>query len=196
MEKTISEPRKEISKYAPRLTTLKIPVDSIGSVIGPGGKVIRQIIKDTGTEINIEDDGTVVIASTTIEGSVKAQELINKIVEVPEIGKLYRGKVTRIMDFGAFVEFLPGKEGLIHISHLDIQRVAKVTDIVNVGDEVEVKLIKQDEEGRYNLSRKAILPGYDAEKESQKGTVQKKPHRSRPTHSRHRESEHKTQHRK
>lgn len=174
MEQTISEPRKEISKYAPRLTTLKIPVDLIGSVIGPGGKVIRQIVKDTGAEINIDDDGTVVIASTLAEGAEKAQAMINRLVEVPAVGKTYKGKVTRIMDFGAFVEFLPGKEGLVHISHLDVNRVNKVSDVVNVGDEIEVKLIKIDEEGRNNLSRKALMPGYDAEKEAQRDGERKK----------------------
>ncbi|MBI1807527.1 MAG: polyribonucleotide nucleotidyltransferase [Ignavibacteria bacterium] len=166
MSEVLREPRKELSQYAPRLTTLKIPVDMIGAVIGPGGKMIRQIVKDTGAEINIEDDGTVVIASVSAEGSNKALQMINKIVEIPEVGKTYHGKVTRIMDFGAFVEFLPGKEGLVHISHLDMNRVNKVTDVVNVGDEVEVKLIKKDEEGRYNLSRKALMPGYDADAEA------------------------------
>jgi polyribonucleotide nucleotidyltransferase len=166
MEQTISEPKKELSPYAPRLTTIKIPVDMIGSVIGPGGKVIRQIVKDTGAEINIEDDGTVVIASISATGSNLALDIINKIIEIPEVGKTYKGKVTRILDFGAFVEYLPGKEGLVHISHLDINRVNKVTDVLNIGDEIEVKLIKKDEEGRYNLSRKALMPGYDAEKEA------------------------------
>ncbi len=192
MAKTISQARTELSPYAPRLTTIKIPTDMIGSVIGPGGKVIRQIVADTGAEINIEDDGTVVIASVTSEGSSKALAIINKIVEVPEIGKVYPGKVTRVMDFGAFVEFLPGKEGLVHISHLDMNRVNKVTDVVNVGDAVEVKLIKKDEEGRYNLSRKALMPGYDAEAEAAKDAERKKdrgPRRdgggNRGGHSRH-----------
>ncbi len=168
MNQTLSAPRPQLSQYAPRLTTIRIPVDMIGSVIGPGGKVIRQIVKDTGAEINIEDDGTVIIASVTAEGSEKALEIINKIVEVPEPGKVYKGKVTRLMEFGAFVEFLPGKEGLVHISHIDINRVNKVSDVLKVGDELEVKLLKVDEEGRYNLSRKALLPGYDAEKEAQR----------------------------
>lgn len=168
MGKTIDSPRPQLSPYAPRLTTLKIPVDMIGSVIGPGGKVIRQIVKDTGAEINIEDDGTIVIASVSAEGSQKAQDIIAKIVEVPEVGKTYHGKVTRIMDFGAFVEFLPGREGLVHISHIDMNRVNKVTDVLNVGDELDVKLIKKDEEGRYNLSRKALMPGYDADKEAER----------------------------
>jgi polyribonucleotide nucleotidyltransferase len=168
MNQAIQQPKPELSPYAPRLTTIKIPTDMIGAVIGPGGKMIRSIVKDTGAEINIEDDGTVVIASISAEGTNKALAIINKIVEIPEIGKVYPGKVTRVMDFGAFVEFLPGKEGLVHISHLDMNRVGKVTDVVNVGDAVEVKLIKKDEEGRYNLSRKALMPGYDAEAEAAK----------------------------
>jgi polyribonucleotide nucleotidyltransferase len=173
MEQTISKPKPDLSSYAPRLTTIKIPTDMIGSVIGPGGKMIRQIVKDTGAEINIEDDGTVVIASISAEGSAKALAIINKIIEIPEVGKTYHGKVTRIMDFGAFVEFLPGKEGLVHISHLDMNRVNKVTDAVNVGDEIDIKIIKKDEEGRYNLSRKALMPGYDAEAEAKREAERK-----------------------
>ncbi len=174
MSGTITEPRKELSKYAPRLTTLKIPVDMIGTVIGPGGKMIRQIVKDTGAEINIEDDGTIVIASVSSEGSDKALAIIAKLVEIPEVGKVYKGRVSRTMDFGAFVEFLPGKEGLVHISHIDVQRVNKVTDVLNVGDEIDVKLILKDGEGRYNLSRKALMPGYDAEKEAARDAERRK----------------------
>lgn len=168
MDRTIDKPRAELSPYAPRLTTIKIPTDMIGAVIGPGGKNIREIVKQSGAEVNIEDDGSVIIASTTAEGTKKAMEMIGKIVEIPEVGKTYKGKVTRILDFGAFVEFLPGKEGLVHISHLDVNRVNKVTDVVNIGDEVEVKLIQQDSEGRYNLSRKALMPGYDPAQEAER----------------------------
>jgi len=168
MNQTISEPARELSPYAPRLTTIKIPVDMIGTVIGPGGKMIRQIVKDTGAEINIEDDGTIVIASVSGEGTEKALAIINKLVEVPEVGKTYKARVTKLMDFGAFVEFLPGKEGLVHISHLDTKRVEKVSDVVKVGDEFEVKILKKDEEGRFNLSRKALMPGYDAAAEEAK----------------------------
>lgn len=157
MNEVISEPKKELSPYAPRLTSIKIPVDMIGAVIGPGGKTIKHIIKETETEINIEEDGTVMIAAVSGENSQKAIEMINKITELPEVGKTYKGKVTRVLDFGAFVEFLPGKEGLVHISHLDTTRVNKVTDVVKVGDVVEVKLINIDDEGRFNLSRKAVL---------------------------------------
>ncbi len=173
MTQTVSAPRASLSQYAPRLTTLKIPVDMIGSVIGPGGKVIRQIVKDTGAEINIEDDGTIVVASVSAEGAEKAIAIINMITSVPEVGKTYKGKVTRILDFGAFVEIIPGKEGLVHISHLDVNRVNKVTDVVNIGDEIEVVLLKVDHEGRYNLSRKALMPGYDAEKEAARDAERK-----------------------
>lgn len=176
MDQTISQPRPELSQYAPRLTTLKIPVDMIGTVIGPGGKVIRQIVKDSGAEINIDDDGTVIVACVSAEGAQKAIDTINKLVEVPEVGKTYHGKVTRTLEFGAFVEFLPGKEGLVHISQLDMNRVAKVTDAVNIGDEIDVKIIKKDEEGRYNLSRKALMPGYDQAAED----AREKERRSRP----------------
>lgn len=174
MEQTISTPRKELSPYAPRLTTIKIPIDMIGAVIGPGGKMIREIVAQSGAEVNIEDDGTIVIASVSGEGTAKAVEMINKITEIPEVGKIYKGRVTRTMDFGAFVEFLPGREGLVHISHLDSNRVNKVTDLVNVGDEVEVKLMEKDREGRYNLSRKALLPGYDPVKEAERDAARKK----------------------
>src|SRR5258706_548747 len=174
MAKTLAERRPDLSQYAPRLTTIKIPVDMIGSVIGPAGKVIRQIVKDTGAEINIEDDGTIVIASVSAEGAKKALDIINKITEIPEVGKTYHGKVTRLMDFGAFVEFLPGKEGLVHISHMDVKRVNKVSDVMNQGDELDVMLIKKDEEGRYNLSRKALMPGYDAEAEALRDAERKK----------------------
>ena len=168
MAETIATARPELSLYAPRLTTIKIPIDMIGALIGPGGKNIRQITADTDTEINIEDDGTVVIAAVNGECAAKALALINRIVEIPEVGKVYQGKVTRCMEFGAFVEFLPGKEGLVHISQLDLNRVNKVTDAFNVGDPIEVKLMEKDSEGRYNLSRKATLPGYDPSKEPPK----------------------------
>ncbi len=159
MDETIAKPKPELSPYAPRLTTLRIPIEMIGAVIGPGGKMIRQITKDTGTEINIDDDGTVTIAAVSGEASSQALEMINRITELPEVGKIYHGKVTRIMEFGAFVEFLPGKEGLVHVSQLDINRVDKVTDLLKVGDPIEVKLVKIDAEGRNNLSRKAVLMG-------------------------------------
>ncbi|MEW6062488.1 MAG: polyribonucleotide nucleotidyltransferase [Bacteroidota bacterium] len=158
MNAVIDRPKPELSKYAPRFTSLKIPTDLIGAVIGPGGKMIRSIVSDSGAEsINIEDDGTIQIAATSKEASDKAMELINSIVAVPEVGKTYKATVKRIMDFGAFAEILPGKEGLIHISQLDTKRVTKVADVVKVGDVIDVKLVEIDEKGRLNLSRKALL---------------------------------------
>ncbi|MBX2992741.1 MAG: polyribonucleotide nucleotidyltransferase [Bacteroidetes bacterium] len=157
MNEAIAKPRPDLSTYAPRLTTLKIPVDMIGALIGPGGKNIRQIVKDSGAEINIEDDGTVVVAATTKESADKALNAIGRITETPEVGKIYRARVTKVMDFGAFVEFLPGKEGLVHVSQLDIKRVNKPSDVVKVGDEFDVKITDKDDQGRWKLSRKVLM---------------------------------------
>ena len=162
MEQTIAEPRKELSQYAPRMTTMKIPVDMIGAVIGPQGKVIKDIVKQTGAEVNIEDDGTVVIAAVSGESSAKAKEMIERLIESQEVGKVYKGTVKRLMDFGVFVEFLPGREGLLHISQIDYKRVNKVEDVFKIGDEVEVKLMEVDDMGRYNLSRKVLLENPNA----------------------------------
>ncbi|MBO5453057.1 MAG: polyribonucleotide nucleotidyltransferase [Clostridia bacterium] len=163
MLKAIPEPRKELSAYAPKIITLKVPVDKIKDVIGSGGKTIQKIIADTGVKIDIEDDGSVYIATTDAEAAQKAKETIEGIVADPEVGTIYKGKVTKIMDFGAFVEFLPGREGLVHISKLDHKRVEKVTDIVSEGDEIMVKLTEIDKMGRMNLSRKDALPKPAAE---------------------------------
>jgi polyribonucleotide nucleotidyltransferase len=157
MNDAIAKPRADLSSFAPRLTTLKIPVDMIGAVIGPGGKNIRQIVKDSGAEINIEDDGTIVVAATTKESADKAIAAISRVTEVPEVGKVYKARVTKVMDFGAFVEFLPGKEGLVHVSQLDVKRVNKPSDVVKVGDEFEVKITDKDDQGRWKLSRKVLM---------------------------------------
>jgi polyribonucleotide nucleotidyltransferase len=159
MNQAMAGPRPELSQYAPRLQTLKIPVDMIGALIGPGGKNIRQIVKDSGAEINIEDDGTVTVAAVERESADKAIAAIMRVTEAPEVGKVYQATVKKIMEFGAFVEILPGKEGLVHISQLDVNRVNKVEDLVKLGDQIEVKLMKIDAEGRLSLSRKALLPG-------------------------------------
>jgi len=159
MNRVMAGPRPELSQYAPRLQTLKIPVDMIGALIGPGGKNIRQIVKDSGAEINIEDDGTVTVAAVERESADKAIAAIMRVTEAPEVGKVYRATVKKIMEFGAFVEILPGKEGLVHISQLDVNRVNKVEDLVKLGDQIDVKLMKVDAEGRLSLSRKALLPG-------------------------------------
>ena len=175
MERSIASPRKELSQFAPRLQTIKIPVDMIGPVIGPGGKNIRSIVKESGAEINIEDDGTVTIAAVEKESADKALSMIQRLVELPEVGKVYQATVKKIMDFGAFVEILPGKEGLVHISQLDVNRVEKVDDLVKLGDKIEVKLMNIDSEGRLNLSRKALLPGGEnAGEEMQKARERRK----------------------
>jgi polyribonucleotide nucleotidyltransferase len=157
MNEALPKPRPQYSPFAPRLTTIKIPVDMIGAVIGPGGKTIRQIVKDSGAEIDIEDDGTVVVAATSQESAEKAINTIRGMTDTPEIGKVYRARVTKVTEFGAFVEFLPGKEGLVHVSQLDLKRVNKPSDVVKVGDEFEVKIIDKDDQGRWKLSRKALM---------------------------------------
>ena len=150
----ISSPRPDLSEFAPRIVTLKINPDKIREVVGPGGKMIRKIIQDTGVTIDIEDDGTVQIASNDSAASAKAVEIIKRLTEDVEVGKMYTGKIKRLMNFGAFCEVLPGKEGLIHISELTDKYVEKVEDVVKVGDEVQVRVIEIDQQGRINLSMK------------------------------------------
>ena len=179
MDKTLSNPRPDLSPYAPRLQTIMIPVDMIGMLIGPGGKTIRQLVKDTGAEINVEDNGAVTVAAVEGESAAKAIAAIQRLTEVPEVGKTYHAKVKKIMDFGAFVEILPGKEGLVHISQLDVNRVAKVEDIVKLGDEIDVKLIRIDEEGRLNLSRKALLAGGEHAADEPPPRRERRPHGDR-----------------
>jgi polyribonucleotide nucleotidyltransferase len=157
MEKTLTQPRPSLSIYAPRLITVKIPVDKIREVIGPGGKIIRGIIEETGCKINVSDDGTVEIASTDEAAAEKALAIVNQIVEVPEVGKIYTGKVKRIMDFGAFVEILPGTDGLLHISQIAEHRIKQVQDVLSEGDELSVKVIEIDPSGKIRLSRKEVL---------------------------------------
>ncbi len=158
MRKTIAAPKPELSKYAPKIVTMNINPDKIRDVIGPGGKVITKIIEETGVKIDIEQTGEVFIAGIDADMIKLAQKRINDIVAEAEVGQTYTGKVTRIMNFGAFVEILPGKEGLLHISHIAHERVAKVEDVLNIGDEVEVKVTEIDEKGRVNLSRKVLHP--------------------------------------
>jgi polyribonucleotide nucleotidyltransferase len=153
MLKAISKPRTEISKYAPKIITMEIDPDKIKDVIGSGGKVINKIIADTGVKIDIEDDGRVFIAGQDSEMANRAKEIIEAITMDLEVGKTYIGKVVRIMNFGAFVEIAPGKEGMIHISKLAKERVEKVEDVVKIGDTVAVKVIEIDDQGRVNLMR-------------------------------------------
>lgn len=155
--KAIDKPRDELSPYAPKMITTHIDVDKIRDVIGTGGKVIQKICADCDCKIDIEEDGTVFIAAVNTENGEKALKIINTICKDPEIGTFYTGKVTRIMNFGAFVEIAPGKEGLVHISKLDVKRVDKVEDVVKVGDEITVKLVEIDSQGRLNLSRRDAL---------------------------------------
>ena len=157
MEKTLAQPRPNISIYAPRLITMKVPVDKIREVIGPGGKVIRGIIVETGCKIDISDDGTVEIASRDEAAAEKALSIINRIVEVPEVGRIYQGKVKRIVEFGAFVEILPGTDGLLHISQIAEHRIQRVQDVLSEGDEVSVKVIEIDPSGKIRVSRKEVL---------------------------------------
>lgn len=158
MNRTIATPRPNLSPYAPRITILKVKTSKIGEIIGPGGKNIRQITDETGAKIDIEDDGRVIIAAVDEECSQKAREWIERIVQEAEVGKIYTGKVKRITNFGAYVEYLPGKEGLVHISQLEHYRVGKVEDVVQEGEEITVQCIGIDEMGRVDLSRKALLP--------------------------------------
>ena len=157
MLECIAEPNKELSKYAPRVTTMHIKPDKIREVIGPGGKMIKSIIDECGVQIDIDDDGTVRISATSVEASAAAVAKIEEIVREVEVGQVYKGRVTRLMNFGAFVELFPGHEGLCHISQLDKKRVEKVEDYVNVGDELEVKVTEIDQKGRVNVSHKVLL---------------------------------------
>lgn len=154
---TIASPRKELSPYAPKIVQIKIPVDKIREVIGPGGKMIRHIQDETGAKIDIEDDGTVKIASVDQAGGEKALQMIEAITAEPEVGRVYKGVVRSIVTFGAFVEILPGRDGLLHISEIDKRRVNKVEDVLKLGQEVEVKVIGIDREGKIRLSRKVLL---------------------------------------
>ena len=159
----IAEPRPEVSPYAPKMITMKIDPDRIREVIGKGGSVIQKIVADTGAKIDIDDDGTIHIASADAAACDAAKKCIDDIVFVPEVGKLYYGRVVRLMQFGAFVEIAPGKDGLVHISKLDKKRVEKVEDVVTVGDMIWVKFMEIDEKGRWNLSRKDALLEIEAQ---------------------------------
>ncbi len=157
MAETIAETRTQLSEHAPRILTVQVKQDQIGSVIGPGGKVVRGIQEETGAQINIENDGTITIAAVDAAAGEKAKQIIESMTEEPEIGKVYQGTVKRIVDFGAFVEILPGKDGLVHISEWENHRTNSMQDVTNEGDEVTVKIINIDNQGKVKLSRKQVL---------------------------------------
>ncbi len=159
MNGALAKPRPEISQYAPRIVSIKIPVDSIGLVIGPGGKSIRDIIERTGATIDIADDGTVTLASVDPNSVSMAKDIIEGMVAEPEVGKIYKGTVKGIKEFGAFIEIMPGREGLLHISEIEHRRLNRVEEVLKMGDQVEVKLLEIADGGKLKLSRKILLPG-------------------------------------
>ncbi len=161
MTAAISSPRDNLSPYAPRIITIKINPEKIRDVIGPGGKMINQIIDETGVQIDIEQDGTVLITSNNEEGSARAVEWVKRITKEVVVGEVFLGKVTRIMNFGAFVEIAPRQEGLVHISEIAPQRIEKVEDVLKIGQEVKVKVIEIDDMGRVNLSIKRVIPAQE-----------------------------------
>lgn len=167
MLKVISAPRPDLKPHAPRITVIQIPVDKIGAVIGPGGKTIRSIQDETGARIDINEDGSVFIATNDGESARRAQERVEALTESPVVGRIYTGKVVRVTDFGAFVEILPNIDGMVHISQLDTQRVENVEDVVRQGDEITVMVTDIDPQGRIRLSRQAVLEGWTAEEAQQ-----------------------------
>jgi polyribonucleotide nucleotidyltransferase len=198
MNEALAESRPELSPYAPRLTTIMIPVDMIGAVIGPGGKVIKHIVAESGAEINIEDDGRVTVAAVDGEASRKAIEMISRITAIPEEGEIYTGPVKKITDFGAFVEIMPGKEGLLHISQIEHRRLNTVDEVLKVGDIVTVKLLKFEDNGKMSLSRKALMERPEGmPEESEKDRPQgDRPRRGKPQGDRHGGDRHGDRHNK
>jgi polyribonucleotide nucleotidyltransferase len=162
MEKTIQESKKDVSEFAPRFTTLKISTERIKDLIGPSGKNIKAIVAQTGVKIDIEDDGTVNVASSDPAAVKKALELIAELTAEPEVGKVYMGTVVKIVEFGAFVNIMPGCDGLLHISEIDNKRIQRVTDVLQEGDQVPVKVLEIDRSGKIRLSRKAAMANQEA----------------------------------
>lgn len=176
MTRVISKPRPQLKPHVPRIETIKVPVDKIGAIIGPSGKNIRALQEETNTKIDIDDDGTVYIAAVDGEGFNEARERILALTETAEIGRIYTGKCVRVTDFGAFIEILPGVDGMVHISQLSTERVEKVEDVVNVGDDLTVMVIDIASDGKIRLSRQALLEGWTAEEARERD----KPGGSRP----------------
>jgi polyribonucleotide nucleotidyltransferase len=168
MMEVIPAPNPDLKPNAPRITTVQIPVDKIGALIGPGGKNIRALQEDTNTKIDIEEDGTVYIAATNGEDAQAAREQIEMITEEAELGRIYTGRVVRTTDFGAFVEILPGKDGMVHISQLDSNHVEKVEDVASVGDEITVMVTDVSPDGKVRLSRQAVLEGWTLQEAQEK----------------------------
>jgi polyribonucleotide nucleotidyltransferase len=158
MQKALDAPRPNLSAFAPRIFTMKVKQDKIREIIGPGGKTIRGIIAECGVKMNVEDSGVVTIASIDEASAMKAKDMVSRIVEEVEVGKTYLGTVRKIMDFGAFVEVLPGTDGLVHISQLAHHRVKSVSDEVAEGDQILVKVLEVDRQGKIRLSRKETMP--------------------------------------
>jgi polyribonucleotide nucleotidyltransferase len=159
MNGTIATPRADLSTYAPRIVTIRIKPDRIRDLIGPGGKVIRGIVEETGAKIDVEDDGTVRVASADGPALQKALDRVRAITAEAEVGRIYRGTVRKIVDFGAFVEIFPGTDGLVHISQLSDERVRKVSDVLKEGDVIDVKVLEVDRSGKIRLSRKDAMKG-------------------------------------
>jgi polyribonucleotide nucleotidyltransferase len=168
MQTALKTHRSDVSRHAPRIVTIKIPVDKIRDVIGPGGKMIRSIIERTGVKIDVEDNGTVNVASADEASAARAIGIIQELTATPELNKTYMGKVQRITDFGAFIEIMPGLDGLLHVSEIAHYRVKDVRDELKEGDQVMVKVINIDPSGKIRLSRKALLPTPDAKEPAQK----------------------------
>jgi polyribonucleotide nucleotidyltransferase len=176
MTEVIAEPRTELKEFVPRITTIQIPVDKIGAIIGPGGKTIRAIQEETNTQLDVAEDGTIYIAAAVKQDEMKARERIELLTETAVVGRIYTGKVVRTTNFGAFIEIIPGTDGMVHISQLDSERVEKVEDIANVGDELTVMVTAIDPAGKIRLSRQAVLEGWTAEEAREKDSA----NRSRP----------------
>ena len=171
---TIAEPRSELKEFVPRIVTVSIPVDKIGAIIGPGGKTIRALQEETNTHIDVAEDGTVFIAATDKKFEEEARDRIMQLTESPVIGRIYTGKVVRVTDFGAFVEIIPGTDGMVHISQLDSERVNKVEDVARVGDDLTVMVTNIDPSGKIRLSRQAVLEGWTAEEAREKDNANRK----------------------